>query len=131
RELGQNSLDARQDPKKPVVLEFELLEMSRESIPDIDYLQDTFVRCARFWSHAKKSVEFFKNAEKLAKAKQITVLRVGDYNTTGVRGSDKDKEKNWYNLQRQFTKHLFISAYLGRVLLHPDNLPFGSQVGLV
>jgi hypothetical protein len=100
RELGQNSLDARRDARKPVLLKFEFLEMDRDSIPHIDFLQDVFVRSAKFWAHAKKAKDFFNNAEKLARAEKIDVLKVGDYNTTGVLGSDTDKKKNWYNLIR-------------------------------
>jgi hypothetical protein len=50
RELGQNSLDARRDIKKPVLLTFELLEMDRNDIPDIDTLQEVFVRSGKFWA---------------------------------------------------------------------------------
>jgi len=68
RELGQNSLDARHDKKKPVQLKFDLLQIDREEVPGMDFLQDVFARSAKFWSHGAKAKCFFKNAEKLATA---------------------------------------------------------------
>lgn len=100
RELVQNSLDARLDAKKPVVVKFELVKLKRTSIPDVNCLQDILSRCAKFWKLDKKAHEFFKRAEKLTKDETILALRVGDYNTTGLLGSDTDKAKNWYNLIR-------------------------------
>ena len=62
RELIQNSLDARLDSKKPVHVKFEVLELEREDIPDIDSLSETFARCAKFWRHSKKAHDFFLRA---------------------------------------------------------------------
>lgn len=100
RELGQNSLDARRDTTKPVVLTFDLVELSTDDIPDMDTIEDVFVRSGKFWSHDPRAKAFFKKAEKLVKAKTVAVLKVGDYNTTGLLGDDGDKRGNWYNLIR-------------------------------
>jgi hypothetical protein len=100
RELGQNSLDARRDTKKPVLLTFDLLEAPRKDIPGIDFLQEVFVRSGKFWAHDLKAKAFFKVAEKLASAKTIPVLMVGDYNTRGLLGDDDNKTGDWYNLIR-------------------------------
>jgi hypothetical protein len=100
RELGQNSLDAVCDTDNPVLLTFDLIKFDRDKVPGIDYLQDVFVRSGEFWAHDKKAKVFFRNAEKLAKAKTVIVLKVSDFNTTGLLGHDDDKEKDWYNLIR-------------------------------
>ncbi len=100
RELIQNSLDARLDPNKLVHVRFELLRIKRDEIPDMDTLTTTFRACATFWDHDRKAREFFKRAEQISKASAVTVLRVGDYNTTGVVGADNDRRKNWYFLIR-------------------------------
>src|ERR1039457_2105435 len=100
RELIQNSLDARYDLNKPVHVKFELLKLDRDDIPDIKGLRATFQRCAEYWVNQPKAKDFFENAEAIATAKTITALRVGDYNTTGVMGSDTDHNKNWYHLIR-------------------------------
>jgi hypothetical protein len=100
RELIQNSLDARLDPNKPVHVIFEVLTLDRGEVPGMDYLQDTFNRCAEYWQVDEKAHSFFKNATTLASQKQLRALKVGDYNTTGVPGSDSDRTQNWYHLVR-------------------------------
>ncbi len=100
RELIQNSLDARLDPKKPVHMKFELLSLERAKIPGMDYLQDTYNRCAEYWKDDEKAYNFFKQASIIASQTRISALKVSDYNTTGVFGSDSDHTKNWYHLVR-------------------------------
>lgn len=100
RELIQNSLDARLDPKKPVRVKFELLLLKRDQIPGMDYIKETFKRCADYWKDDKKTRKFFLDASKIAEQRQLTVLKVSDYNTTGVPGTDTDRKQNWYHLIR-------------------------------
>lgn len=100
REAIQNSLDARDDQKKPVLVKFDLCSVSSKDIPDIKSVATTFRRCAKYWPKDDKAVAFFEQAENLAKAKKVTALRIGDYNTKGVTGSDTDREDSWYSLIR-------------------------------
>lgn len=100
RELIQNSLDAVSDPHKPVRVCFRLERLPRETIPDIDSLCAAFDRCSEYWRGQKKAVAFFQEAARLAGEAEIICLRIGDYNTKGVRGDDSDREKSWYNLVR-------------------------------
>jgi len=100
REMIQNSLDARHDPNNPVLVKFELLQLNRNEIPDMDGLKATLARCAEYWNHDKKAKDFFGRAETNSKQDKITGLRIGDSNTTGVLGSDTERSKNWYNLIR-------------------------------
>ncbi len=100
RELIQNSLDERRDASKPVHVKFELLELSRKDIPGIDDLQDTFARCSKYWRHEDKARDFFDRAKHIASKPKIAALRVGDFNTNGVLGSDTEREKGWCNLVR-------------------------------
>jgi hypothetical protein len=100
RELIQNSLDARLDPSKPVHVKFEVLTLDRKEIPGMDYLQSTFKACADYWKEDEKARSFFESAAKLASKPQLAALRVGDFNTTGVSGTDSDRKNNWYHLIR-------------------------------
>jgi hypothetical protein len=100
RELIQNSLDARYDHGKPVTVKFELIDLKKSDLPDLKSLKVTFERCAEYWSHDKKAKAFFEKASKIASGSTIPALKVGDYNTTGVTGSDKDRKGNFYNLIR-------------------------------
>lgn len=100
REAIQNSLDARHDGKHPVLVKFELLDLAASDVPDLEGLQEAFRRCANYWDGDEKAKAFFKRAEKLAKQPKVAALRIGDFNTTGVLGGDKDRARNWYNLVR-------------------------------
>jgi hypothetical protein len=100
REIIQNSLDARDDQKKPALVKFDLLEIPASELPDLKSLAATFKRCADYWPRDKKATEFFDRAERLGRAKRVTALRAGDYNTEGVTGSDTDREHGWYSLIR-------------------------------
>jgi hypothetical protein len=100
REVLQNSLDARYDFRKPVYVKFEVLELKRDEVPDIKGLKSAFDRCADYFKHQKEPKAFFERASAIASAKTITALKVGDYNTTGVTGSDDDREGEWYSLIR-------------------------------
>lgn len=100
RELIQNSLDARLDPAMPVHVKFELLTLERSKIPGMDYLQETFGRCAEYWKEHDKVHAFFERAAELAAKPKLSALKVSDYNTTGVPGADSDRKNNWYHLIR-------------------------------
>src|SRR5260370_15424600 len=50
REVIQNSLDARLDTNKSVHVKFELLQLNRSDIPDMNGLEATLARCAEFAS---------------------------------------------------------------------------------
>lgn len=100
REIIQNSLDARVDPNKPVKVRFEVVQLKRKSIPDVDSLTSTFKQCAKYWSTDAKASKFFKEAEKLSLQPTIAALKIGDYNTSGLLGDDDDRKGNWFNLIR-------------------------------
>lgn len=100
RELIQNSLDARLDSAKPVHVKFDVIELDRQQVPGMDYLKATFQRCAEYWEKPAKVSTFFKDAAALASKPMLKALRVGDYNTKGVPGSDTDRNENWYHLIR-------------------------------
>jgi hypothetical protein len=117
REMIQNSLDARHDPNNPVLVKFELLQLNRNEIPDMDGLKATLARCAEYWNHDKKAKDFFGRAETNSKQDKITGLRIGDSNTTGVLGSDTERSKNWYNLIRQ-KRAVRCEPFANRSLFH-------------
>jgi hypothetical protein len=100
RELIQNSLDARYDKQKAVQVKFEVIELKPGGIPDFKGLTVTLERCGEYWPHSKKAKAFFDRATELANEKTITALKVGDYNTNGVVGSETDRKKDFYNLIR-------------------------------
>lgn len=85
RELGQNSLDAiAKDGAWPVIIVFELRRMKVADIPDVDNLR----------RHVRAALDRYPDSPRLRKAvatlegESIDVLRVSDYNTKGLAGSE-------------------------------------------
>lgn len=98
REICQNSLDARVDNTKPVKIDFILSNIDRSNIYGIDDLSNAISLCKDFWQDNKKTFDFFKNAVSICNQETIRVLRISDYNTTGLTGSDKIKNSPWQDL---------------------------------
>ena len=102
REICQNSLDVPVDSTKPVVVEFHSFDISPDIIPGIDQLKDALKKESDYFANTNKNnnitKEFTANAVKELSADKVTCLRISDFNTTGVTGSDKRKGSNWANL---------------------------------
>lgn len=100
REICQNSLDAKDGSGKPVIVEFSCSQEDTSSFRDYKTLDSAIESCLTFWksNKNKKTVAFFENAQKVAEQKTIPVLRISDFNTKGLTGSDKDYNTPWQNL---------------------------------
>lgn len=100
REICQNSLDAQCDKDKSVIVEFQEFTIGSKELFGNEELLDVFKRCERFWRIQKnsKTSNFFNKALDIINSNKISVLRVSDYNTTGLTGSDKDYNTPWQNL---------------------------------
>ena len=88
RETGQNSLDARDDANKPVKLTFDIVRLESRKFPSIEQYRETAKICLRKSSNANKEKEkgFFSNACRVLNDNKITILRISDFNTKGLRG---------------------------------------------
>ena len=86
RETGQNSLDAVEG-HGPVRMEFELGEMPTDSIPGIEVLRDHLAQVEeatrRTQGHGRMEA-----ALNLADEETVSVLRISDFGTTGLGGSE-------------------------------------------
>lgn len=100
REICQNSLDAKDGSGKPVIVEFFCSKEDLCSFHDYATLSNAIDSCLSFWkkNNNKKTVDFFDKAQKVAAQKTLSVLRISDFNTTGLTGSDKDYNTPWQNL---------------------------------
>lgn len=94
RELAQNSLDAKSAlSNKPVRMVFELRTVPTESIPDYENLRKHIFSA----DTCNKNDGQNDRLDKAARAiddKTIQVLRVGDYNTTGLTGTESMYKDN-------------------------------------
>lgn len=98
REICQNSLDASLD-ESPVTVDFISFELSKEEIPGAEDLCDAFNRSLAFWE-SKKAQDFFNTALEVMNAEKIPFLRISDFNTTGLCGSDGEYNTPWCNLTK-------------------------------
>lgn len=100
REICQNSLDAS-NSDKPVEVEFMPFELDKSSFLDLDSatLMDAFQRSLEFWE-IKKAKDFFNEAIDVMNGTKIPFLRVSDFNTTGLTGSDGEYNTPWCNLTK-------------------------------
>lgn len=85
RETIQNSLDARDDPEKPVHVSFELVQLKPVDIGR-DELHRAIEACERERINDEAVKAALKAARKSMDTEDIPCLRVSDRNTTGLRG---------------------------------------------
>ncbi len=101
REICQNSLDAAlKEVKHPVSVEFDVVSFNTEEIPGYMELREAIESCYDFWNELKneKACKFFSKAIQLISQKEIKILRISDYGTEGLTGSDKAYNTPWQNL---------------------------------
>ncbi len=104
KEICQNSLDARKDSTKPVKIDFCLSEINTSDIPGFNRLQEVFILSEKYWGKDEesngneKAVMFYKKGLDILNSKKINILRISDFNTTGLTGSQKEKNSPWISL---------------------------------
>lgn len=100
RESIQNSIDARKDKSNPVMVRFERKDLPVQQLPGYSELVDILVRAKEYSSNQEKSESFYGLALKMLQRPTIPVLKVSDFNTTGLSGGDTDTGGGWYKLIR-------------------------------
>ncbi len=100
REILQNSMDARFDQGKPVEVEFVAYNLLRSYIPHYEQLYSALKSCEIFWKkqNNKKIEKFFSYANSRQFIQNVSFLRISDFNTTGLTGSDRELNTPWQNL---------------------------------
>lgn len=97
REIIQNSLDAVQlEIKKPVIVHFKRIAVTRESFPGISSLQKSMKSCLNIADSQedKKAENFFRKAVEELQKDKIEFLRIDDFNTTGLTFDHKKPKVN-------------------------------------
>lgn len=100
REICQNSLDAIKDENKTVLVEFKKFKRSTCEIEGIEELKYVFTKCQDYWKEQQdgKAKNFFHKGLSILERNEIDILRISDFNTVGLDGSDKEINSNWSNL---------------------------------
>ena len=101
REICQNSLDAH-DPKskEPVNIDFEHIQVEIDDFPGAAQYRSVIHDCtveADGLEDNRRSFNCFDSMEKKLSKGRIDILRVGDYNTTGLSGFDVNEIKTSWN----------------------------------
>ena len=96
REVCQNSLDAADGSGKPVIVEFKSYRMPIYEFSGMKDMYKVIHACSDFWKGKGdvNTMTFLKRANECLNnaTGKFTVLRVSDYNTTGVKGAFSDED---------------------------------------
>jgi hypothetical protein len=84
RESCQNSIDARLDQSKPVIIEFHSFDVKSNAIPGYKSLLNQIEVCRDYKINNKKDHDALKRMVKNAKKDNICCLRISDFNTKGL-----------------------------------------------
>lgn len=104
REVIQNSLDAKRDDiNGPLVVDFQLIEINQDEFPGLENLNKHVIGTIGYCKESEKTNIALTNSKKQASIlsqKTFTVLKISDYNTKGVSGSDdlSTKKNKWKGL---------------------------------
>lgn len=96
REIGQNSLDAKDPEKKTVNLKFKLESLPKDTFPELSGMSIPINECLDYWKNRddKKCTKFFTNAQNtFDNNDSIDVLIMSDYNTVGASGAKNDRRQ--------------------------------------
>ncbi len=99
REIIQNSYDAKiKEGDKKVRVEFKLVKIEKDRIPNLKSIQESIDASAEFFPDSERLQKFRQNANEKFENDKIDVLKISDYNTTGLVGIEKRTESAWYGL---------------------------------
>jgi len=90
REILQNSIDAKNSDEEPVRVEFNEFEISREDIPGIDDFENEISNCLLSWREDSNCETVYQEMLAEIKKDRIRCLRISDFNTTGLKGIERD-----------------------------------------
>lgn len=97
REICQNSMDAKAEGEKTVVVEFNSLSLKKSEYPSLSALDDIFNDCRDYWTQRMepKLERFLAEADKKLAQDEVDFLVIRDFNTTGLSGAKaKKREKS-------------------------------------
>ena len=108
KEILQNSTDAPDEKLPegtPVRVRFELVYIDRDDIPDVDCLNSAIHKCYEYYPNGDDGAKLKRirdAADKyLNSPGKVPVLKISDYNTTGLCGVLEEKGSNWSGLVRE------------------------------
>lgn len=99
REIIQNSYDAKiKNNNKKVKVEFKLVKLEKNRIPNLESIKESINAGAEYFPETERLDKFRQVANEKFENDAIDVLKISDYNTTGLVGIDKRINSAWYGL---------------------------------
>lgn len=99
REIIQNSYDAKiKGEDKKVKVEFRLVKMDKDRIPNLKSIKESINASADYFPETERLNKFRQVANEKFECDTIDVLKISDYNTTGLVGIDQRINSAWYGL---------------------------------
>lgn len=89
REICQNSMDAKAEAQKTVIVEFNSLSLKKSEYPSLAALDTIFKDCRDYWKQRMepKLERFLAEADKKLAQDEVDFLVIRDFNTTGLSGA--------------------------------------------
>lgn len=109
KEICQNSLDTKfikeyTNNEKTIKVAFNEFWIDSESIPGYEEFVEVFEKeyefNNNFYKNDRDVPNFYKNGIEVLKNSKIRCLRIADYNTTGLTGSNEKHSSPWCNLTK-------------------------------
>lgn len=99
REIIQNSYDAKiKGENKKVKVEFKLVKMNKNRIPNLESIKESINASAEYFPESERLEKFRQVANEKFESDTIDILKISDYNTTGLVGIEKRINSAWYGL---------------------------------
>jgi hypothetical protein len=99
REMCQNSMDAREDQAQPVEMAFQVYDVPASAIPDLEGYRAHLKLCRAYWQGNREAQAYIDQCLETVCKRRIQVLRVSDYNTSGlVKPYDPNNKDGWNTL---------------------------------
>lgn len=103
REICQNSLDAAVEGSSEAVrVEFEQYTIPSSEIPGYDQYASKITKAYDYWSkkNAEKAIVVLNKALRSINRPSAVVLRISDFNTTGLSHPYEDSDEGWNSLTK-------------------------------
>lgn len=111
KEICQNSIDANLEDESvlPTKVEFHSFYISKDKIPQFEQLKEEIRQCKEVgeqFINDSSTANFFSEALDVCNKEEICVLRISDFNTTGIIGSESELPHSVWNT---FIKSIGVS----------------------
>lgn len=98
REAIQNSLDAKRPEESFVHVTFERFTTPKREVPGLVELISVIQAAKEFSKHEERSEKEYGTALNILEQDTIDILKISDYNTSGLTGDDDSQSGGWYKL---------------------------------